>query len=55
LWTDAALLDSVLATLTGALCDPVSGLVDTGNHLVLVLEFGELGGDDAEDNVLVFG
>jgi hypothetical protein len=53
--TDAALLDSVLARLSRALCDPISGLVDTSDHLVLVLELGELRCDDTEDDVLVLG
>lgn len=49
----AALLDSVLTRLSCALCDPVSGLVDASDHLVLALELGELRCDNAEDNVLV--
>jgi len=34
--TDAALLDSVLTRLTGALRNPFRGLVDARNHIVLV-------------------
>lgn len=50
---DAALLDSVLARLTGTLCDPIGSLVDTRNHLVLVLELGELRCNYAKNDILV--
>jgi hypothetical protein len=52
---DTALLDSILARLPGALCNPISSLIDTSDHLILVLELGELRSDDAENNVLVLG
>lgn len=41
--------------MAGTLSDPVGGLVDTSNHFVLVLELGELGCDDTENDVLVLG
>ena len=52
---DATLLDGIFTRLAGALGDPIGGLVNTGDHLVFVFELGELGGDDAEDDVLVLG
>lgn len=41
--------------LASALGDPVGSLVDSRNHLVLVLELGKLGGDHTEHHVLVLG
>lgn len=41
--------------LASALCDPVRGLVDTGDHLVLALQFRELRCDHAENDGLVLG
>ena len=52
---DTALLDGVLVRLASALCDPLSSLVDTSDHLFLVLELGELRCDDTEYDVLVLG
>lgn len=55
LGADTALLDRVLARLSGTLGNPVRSLVDTRNHLLLVLELGELRGDHTKDNILVLG
>lgn len=54
LGADTALLDSILTGLTSALCDPVSGLVDASNHLILALELRKLRRDDAKHDILVF-
>lgn len=55
LWADTALLKSIFVRLTSALRNPVGCLVDASDHLVLVLELGELGCDDTENHVLVLG
>lgn len=39
--------------LTGSLGNEIGSLVDASNHIILVLELGELGGDDTEDDILV--
>lgn len=52
---DAETLKSLLAGLVGTLGDEVSSLVDAGDEFLLVLELGELGGDDTEDDNLVDG
>lgn len=55
LWRDTNTLEGVLSALVVALSDEVGSLVDAINHGLLVLELGELRGDDAEDDVLVLG
>jgi hypothetical protein len=50
---DAALLDRILSRLSSALCNPVGGLVNTGNHLILVFKSGEFGGDHTKNDILV--
>ena len=52
---DTALLDGVFARLASALCNPLSGLVNTSDHLVLALELREFRCDDTEYDVLVPG
>lgn len=53
LWTDTALLKSILARLACAFCNPISSLVDTSNHFILALELGEFRSDDTEHNVFI--
>jgi hypothetical protein len=48
-------LQGIFLGLASSLGDKVGSLVDTSNHLVLVFEFREFRGDDAEDDVLVLG
>jgi hypothetical protein len=55
LGTNTTLLDRIFSRLSSTLCDPVGSLVDASNHLVLVLESGELGGDYTKNDVLVLG
>lgn len=52
---DTALLDGVLSRLTSALRNPVCSLVDTRDHIVLVLQLRELRCDHTQDHVLVLG
>lgn len=53
LWTNAALLESILARLPCAFRNPISGLVDTSDHFVFTLELGEFRGDDTKNDVFV--
>lgn len=48
-------LQRLFVGLIIAFSNEVSSLVDTGNHFVLVLEGGELGGNYTEHDVLVLG
>lgn len=49
------LLERIFPRLACSLSNEVGSLVDAGNHLFLVLELREFGGDDTEDHVLVLG
>ena len=46
-------IQGLLSRLSASLGNEVSSLVDPRNHLIFVLEFGEFGGYNAEDDVFV--
>lgn len=48
-------LESLLTSLASSLGHPLGGREDALLHLLLVLELGQLGADDADDDVLVLG